>query len=90
VQRGKHTIAVMGCGSCHTISGIRDANGKVGPPLSGIADRSIIAGELSNTPDNMVRWIMDPPGIEPGTAMPNLHIDPASARDIAAYLYTLH
>ena len=90
VERGKHTIAAMTCGSCHMIPGIRGANGKVGPPLTGIAERSMIAGELANTPDNMVCWIMDPPSIEPGTAMPNLHIDPASARDIVAYLYTLH
>jgi cytochrome c oxidase assembly factor CtaG len=90
VDRGKQTITAMGCGSCHTISGIRGADGKVGPPLTGIANRSMIAGELANTPDNMVRWIMDPPGIEPGTAMPNFQLSAASARDIAAYLYTLH
>jgi cytochrome c oxidase assembly factor CtaG/cytochrome c2 len=89
VARGRQTITAMGCGACHAIAGIQGAVGQVGPPLSGIARRSIIAGQLPNTPDNMVRWIQDPPSIEPRTAMPNLGVDAQTARDIAAYLYTL-
>ena len=61
----------------------------VGPPLTGVANRSLLAGELPNTPENMMRWIEDAPSIEPHTAMPNLHVAPQSARDIVAYLYTL-
>jgi cytochrome c1 len=53
------------------------------------ARRSYIAGQLVNSPDNLVRWIMDPQGVEPGTAMPNLGVVPVVARDMAAYLYTL-
>jgi cytochrome c len=32
---------------------------------------------------------MDPKEVEPGTAMPDLGIGEAEARDIAAYLFTL-
>ncbi|MFI5227529.1 MAG: cytochrome c oxidase assembly protein [Gemmatimonadales bacterium] len=88
VQRGKTAISAVGCGACHTIDGIAGAQGEVGPPLSGVARRSIIAGELANTPENMVRWIRDPQSVEPNTAMPNLDISEQSARDIAAYLYS--
>lgn len=88
-DRGAQTIAAMGCGACHHIPGIPGADGLVAPPLDNIAQRGIIAGELANTPENMVRWIRDPQAIEPGTAMPNLHIDEQSARDIVAYLYTI-
>jgi cytochrome c oxidase assembly factor CtaG len=88
-SRGRQTLVAMGCGSCHTIPGIREARGRVGPSLAGIGARSIIAGHLPNTPDNMVRWIMDPPAINPQTAMPKLGVTAASARDIVAYLYTL-
>ncbi len=49
----------------------------------------MIAGELPNTPDNLIRWIENPPSIEPGTAMPNLGLSDKQARDAAAYLYTL-
>jgi len=89
VARGKQSVAGFGCGSCHEISGIRGAHGKVGPPLTDIATRSIIAGELANTPENMVRWIRDPQAVEPNTAMPNLGVAEQTARDMVAYLYTL-
>lgn len=89
VERGAAAISAYSCGACHQIGGITGAVGRVGPPLDGIAERTIIAGELPNTPANMQRWIIDPQSIEPGTAMPNLHVSPALARDMAAYLYTL-
>ena len=37
----------------------------------------------------LVAWLRDPPAISPGTAMPNLDLTEAQARDMAAYLYTL-
>jgi cytochrome c1 len=89
-DRGAQTLAAMGCGACHHIPGIPGAEGLVGPPLDNVAQRTMLAGELPNTPDNMVRWIRDPQAVEPGTAMPNLHVDEQSARDIVAYLYSLH
>jgi cytochrome c1 len=48
-----------------------------------------VAGKLPNTPDQLVRWIQQPQAVEPGTAMPDLGVSLAEARDIAAYLYTL-
>jgi len=88
--RGARAMASMGCGACHHIDGIPGANGMVGPPLDNVAQRGIIAGEIANSPENMIRWIRDPQAIEPKTAMPNLGIDEQSARDIVAYLYTQH
>ena len=46
-------------------------------------------GTLSEEPDNLIRWIMDPRAIELGTAMPDVGVDEAVARDMAAYLFTL-
>jgi cytochrome c len=88
-DRGKAAIEMYGCGSCHAIPGIRDANGMVGPPLLMWSRRTYIAGEVPNTPDFLVRWIEMPQAIEPGTAMPNLGVTEGRARDIAAYLYTI-
>lgn len=88
-ERGRVALDGFGCGTCHVIPGVRGARGMVGPPLSMFARRAYIAGQLVNQPDNLVRWIQDPQGVEPGTAMPNLGVTPAVARDIAAYLYTL-
>lgn len=88
-QRGAADISRIGCGTCHTIPGIKDAEGLVGPPLEHWSRRTYIAGEVPNTPGMLVRWIETPQAIEPGTAMPNLGVTEQSARDIAEYLYTL-
>ncbi|MDQ3997933.1 MAG: c-type cytochrome, partial [Gemmatimonadota bacterium] len=88
-RRGQVAIRQYGCGSCHTIRGVRGADGLVGPPLNGIAFRSYVGGVLTNTPDNLVRWIQDPPAVDPKTAMPNLGVSHRDAVDIAGYLYTL-
>ena len=89
-DRGKEAIVAYGCGSCHNIPGVSGAHGMVGPPLDHFAQRSFIAGEVPNTGDFLVRWITVPQSIEPGTAMPNLGVSDGRARDIAAYLLTLH
>lgn len=89
VEHGKQLVNSYSCGACHAISGVPNATGRVGPPLTGFADRMFIAGELPNEPGNLVRWLMNPPAIEPGTIMPNMGIPTAEARDIAGYLYTL-
>lgn len=87
-KRGKTVIVATGCGACHVIGGIDGAHGKVGPPLDGVAERSVIGGVLPNTVENMMRWIEDAPSISPHTAMPDLGISPAQARDVVAYLYS--
>jgi len=88
-DRGETAISQYGCSSCHTIPGIRGANALVGPPLTQMALRTYIGGVLQNTPRNMVTWLKNPPGVDPKTAMPNLHVTETDARDIACYLYTL-
>ena len=89
VERGRVAIREHGCGSCHMIPGLAGADGLVGPPLDHWARRGYIAGNLPNTPENLIAWLMDPQAIEPGTAMPTVPISEAEARDMATYLYTL-
>jgi cytochrome c len=89
IERGAAGIYRYGCGSCHIIPGIAGAHGLAGPPLSGIASRIYIAGVLQNTPQNMMRWIEDPPAVDEHTVMPNLGVTHKDAIDIAGYLYTL-
>jgi cytochrome c len=89
-DRGKVAIREYGCGSCHTIPGVAGANGLVGPPLSQWGQRVYIAGYVPNTTDFLIRWIEVPRAIKPRTDMPNLAVPESDARDIAAYLYTLH
>jgi cytochrome c2 len=86
--RGEAMFIQYGCGSCHALKNVRSATGMVGPPLDGIALRVIIGGHLANKPENMERWIRDPQHVSPGTAMPDLQVGAADARDITAFLYT--
>ena len=88
-KRGASDITKYGCGACHTIPGISGAHGKVGPSLQGIASRLYVAGDLPNQAGNLMRWIENPHGVNPKTAMPNVGVTPRDAADISAYLYTL-
>jgi cytochrome c oxidase assembly factor CtaG/cytochrome c2 len=88
-KRGQLAIRHYGCAACHTIPGVPGANGGVGPALSGIGSRPYIAGVLTNSPSNLVRWIQHPQQVDPLTAMPDVGLSEADARDIASYLYTL-
>ena len=88
-DRGVQLIGRYGCPACHTIPGVRGANAAVGPPLTRVANRTYLAGQIQNTPANMMRWIQHPREVERGTAMPEMGVTDSDARDIAAYLYTL-
>jgi cytochrome c1 len=87
--QGAKLIAQFGCGSCHVIPGISGADGLVGPPLNHMGERTIVAGLLPNTPENLRAWLKDPQAIAPGNAMPNMELTDNEAKDVAAYLYTL-
>ena len=87
-RRGEAMFIKYGCGGCHGVKHVRKASGAVGPPLDGVAIRAVLAGKLSNTPENMQHWIRDPQAISPGTAMPDLDVGERDARDISAFLYT--
>jgi cytochrome c2 len=88
-RRGRALVGEAGCAACHTVPGVRNARGNVGPPLARFADRTYIAGMLPNEPRSLVHWLRHPQQVVPGNAMPEMGLDERDARDIAAYLYTL-
>ena len=88
-DRGKEVIRRSGCSACHVIPGIAGADGLVGPPLDRFARRAYVGGVLPNRPQNLVAWLVDPPKLDPRTAMPAPGVSEAEARDVAAYLYRL-
>jgi cytochrome c len=88
-QHGREKIRTYGCQSCHTIPGVPGGHGLVGPPLADVKRRMFLAGELPNTPDNLMLWIQHPHSVEPHTVMPEMGVTEEDSRDIAAYLYAL-
>jgi len=87
VDRGRRLFTHYGCSGCHSLTGVPGARGLVGPPLDGIGSRVMLGGRLENTPPNLMRWIAEPQGVSPGTAMPNLGVTKRDRRDLAAFLY---
>ncbi len=89
-NRGLQAIERHGCTSCHVIPGVRTAEESwVGPPLTKFARRSYVAGVVTNTQENLQRWLLDPESVNPRTAMPDVGLAEVEARDIVAYLYSL-
>jgi cytochrome c len=89
-QKAPQAIRAYGCGTCHTVPGVAGANGTVGPRLDRVASQSFLAGQLPNTPDNLILWIQHPQEVRPGVGMPDMGVSQSDARNIAAYLYSLH
>jgi len=89
VENGRLLLRQFGCGACHEIPGVATAKGRVGPPLAAIASRVYLGGTLPNSPDNMARFIRRPQDFDPRSAMPDLGVTEAHARDMVTYLYTL-
>jgi cytochrome c2 len=86
---GKRLVTQYQCGACHTIKDIQGAAGEAGPNLEGFGKLSYIAGRIPNQPDRLVAWLIDPPALKPGTAMPAMGLTEQEARHMAAFLYTL-
>jgi cytochrome c2 len=85
--RAASHLQKYGCVGCHTIPGIPNAVGRVGPPLAGLAQRTFVGGAVRNEPEALADWIVDPPKTDPRTAMPRTGISLTEARDVVEYLY---
>jgi cytochrome c oxidase assembly factor CtaG len=85
---GRNAITKYGCDTCHTIPGVPGAQATIGPPLTGLARRTYVAG-APNDPGRLIEWIRHPQQVRRGTPMPELGVTERDGRDIAAYLYTL-
>ncbi len=88
-EAGRRLIAARGCGYCHIIPRVARADGLVGPSLERFASRVYIAGVLPNTAPNLLRWLRNPPAVDPMTAMPDVGLRGEETLHVAAYLYTL-
>jgi cytochrome c oxidase subunit II len=77
------------CLMCHTIRGT-DAGSRVGPDLTHLASRNMIAAEtLPNAPGALAGWILDPQRIKPGAHMTPNSLAPDDLQALIAYLRSL-
>jgi cytochrome c oxidase subunit II len=86
--RANRLFASAGCGGCHSITGNR-VDSRFGPDLTHFGSRRTIgAGTLPNTRDDLAAWLRDPQAIKPGNKMPNLRLGDGEIRSLVDYLET--
>ena len=88
-ERGRLLVQQYQCAACHFIPEVQGPAGDAGPSLQYMGRLSYIAGGIPNQPDNMIRFLQNPPQVKPGTLMPALGISEEEARHMAAFIYTL-
>lgn len=86
-ERAQITLRQYACHNCHLIDDVVGPITYVGPPLTQWRKRKFIAGTIANTPENLVRWILEPQAVNPATLMPDLDVTETHARYMARYLF---
>ncbi|MFD2925389.1 cytochrome c oxidase subunit II [Halobacillus naozhouensis] len=74
------------CMSCHAIG---SGGAGIAPNLTNFGNRTMIAGILEPTKENLVNWIVNPDEIKPGNQMPANLVSEEEASKIADYLLQL-
>jgi len=86
---GERIFMQQNCQNCHAVAGTA-AEGIAGPNLTHMGSRATIgAGVLTNTPDNMERWLRNPQEVKPGNLMPDMKLTPDQVRALTAYMESL-
>ena len=88
VAAGARLYATNLCVTCHAINGV--STQRVGPDLTHFGSRTTLAGGiLDNTPEQLARWLRDPPAVKPGAQMPNLGLSSKQISQLVVYLESL-
>ena len=83
--QGAALFVKHGCPACHSVDGIAEARGTIGPNLTAFSERQTIgAGALKNTRENLARFIRDPAAVKPGATMPAFDMLPQTEIDAIA------
>ena len=68
VKKGEQLVLGGACVGCHYIEGT-PAGGRIGPNLTGYGSRkTMAAGWVDNTEENIKKWVHNPADIKPGAA----------------------
>lgn len=89
VNAGKE-LFLERCAGCHAIRGT-EAVGAHAPDLTHLNSRHLIAaGLLTNTPDNLVKWITHAQDLKPGARMPSMELTATEISSLSVFLSTLN
>jgi cytochrome c oxidase subunit 2 len=89
VAEGEKLVLAKGCTGCHSFNSVNPTKGTIGPNLSGVGTRKMIAaGWLTNTDDNLKRWLQHTKEVKPGVGMVIPPISDSEAAALIAFLRT--
>src|SRR3954468_15630099 len=85
--RGQQIFEASACAGCHAIAGL--STGADGPDLTALSTRKTIgAGVLENTPENLAEWITSVQSVKPGAHMLNFEFSDADLAALVKFLET--
>lgn len=78
------------CIACHAIRGITESPRNVGPDLTHFASRKTFAGAMFPVNEaNVAAWMADPPGVKPGSLMPDYDLTEEEIDAVVTFLMGL-
>ena len=84
-----HKLFMERCAGCHTIRGT-DAVGDHAPDLTHVnSRRRLAAGLLINTPEHLMKWVVNAQQLKPGSRMPSIALSESETTALASFLSTL-
>jgi cytochrome c oxidase subunit II len=87
---GREEFGRGACIACHTVAGMPQARGTIGPDLTHVGSRTTLAGGMfPNTAENLRRWIHNAPSLKPGSLMPAMLLPDDELAALVAYLQSL-
>ena len=90
LEAGRAAFVEQGCGGCHAVRGLPGAAGDLGPDLTHVGSRLLLAGFLEGNVGNLGGWIASAQHLKPGNRMPSFdRLDGPTLRALAAWLESL-
>ncbi len=84
-----HKLFMDRCAGCHAIRGTH-ATGQHAPDLTHLNSRRwLAAGLLTNTPENLMKWIVNAQQLKPGSRMPSIALSESEKSALALFLSNL-
>ncbi|SHL23562.1 cytochrome c oxidase subunit 2 [Nitrosospira sp. Nsp11] len=84
-----HKLFMDRCAGCHTVRGTH-ASGQHAPDLTHLNSRRRLAGGLlTNTPEHVMKWVVNAQQLKPGSRMPSMVLSESEKSALALFLSKL-
>jgi cytochrome c oxidase subunit II len=88
-REGRAAFLAQSCVNCHRVRGTSAAGGYAPDLTHLMSRRTLAAGMVPNTTENLRQWVADPQKIKPGCLMPAFGLSPTDLDRVVSYLSTL-